>query len=121
MASETQELPRETWTSYFDEFSKHLGTLEATVEVAGSDLGDQISAERLVLTGITFDYKDDVLVIGLDAPGGDPEEYEHMVEHPQRIFIATGEGAELTVDVEDADGHRTLVTLDRPPALPAPG
>jgi len=43
-----------------------------------------------VLTGITFDHKDDVLVIGLDAPGGDPEEYEHLIEHPQRILVAPG-------------------------------
>jgi hypothetical protein len=119
MASETQELPRETWTSYFDEFSKNLGTIEATIEVAGRDLGDQIAAERLVLTGITFDHKDDVLVIGLDAPGGDPEEYEHLVEHPQRILVAPGRAPEeMAIDVEDAEQHQHIIRLELPEALP---
>jgi len=35
MATTTHELPRETWRTYFDELSEHLGTVEATVEVAG--------------------------------------------------------------------------------------
>jgi hypothetical protein len=120
MAGETQELPRETWTPYFDELSKHLGTTEATIEVSGRDLGNQIAAERLVLTGITFDHKDDVLVIGLDAPGGDPEEYEHLVEHPQRILVAPGgvPGAELAIDVQDAEQHQHIIRLELPEALP---
>ena len=120
MGSTTQELAHDRWRPYFDELSRNLGTVEATVEVAGQDIGDQIAAERLLLRGITYDDRDDIDVIALEALG-EAGTLEHMVEHPQRIFIATGEGAELTVDVEDADGHRTLVTLDRPPALPAPG
>lgn len=115
----TQELTREAWRPYFDELSRHLGTLEATVEVAGQDIGDQIAAEGLVLSGITYDDRDDVLVIALEALG-ERAAFEHMVQHPQRIYIATGEGAELIVDVEDAGGHQTLVTLDRPAALPEP-
>jgi hypothetical protein len=115
----TEQLPRETWTRYFDELSKHLGTVEATVEVVGRDIGDQLAAERLVLTGITFDHKDDVLVIGLDAPGGDPEEYEHMVEHPRSIAVTPGgTAAELAIAAEDGEGHMTIVTLARAPELP---
>jgi hypothetical protein len=122
MALTTQELSRETWTPYFDELSTHLGTVEATIEVAGKDLGAQIAAERLVLTGITYDHKDDVVVIGLDVPGGDPEEYEHLVDKPQRIFVAPGgEGIEMAIDIEDAEGRRHIIRLERPPALPPAG
>src|SRR4051794_34819492 len=83
MATSTQELPRETWRPYFDQLSKVLGTVEATVEVIGPDIGAQIEAERLVLTGITYDDRDDVLVIGLDAPGEPEEDLERMVDHPR--------------------------------------
>jgi hypothetical protein len=121
MATNTQELPRETWRPYFDELSKTLGTVEATVEVVGRDLGAQIEAERLVLAGITYDDRDDVLVIGLDAPGQPEEDLEHLVDHPRRIMIATSETPpeELTIDVEDDEGHKTIVHVERPPALPA--
>jgi hypothetical protein len=118
MAIATQELARETWRGYFDEYSKTLVTSDATIEVAGRDVGDQIAAERLVLTGITYDDKDDVLVIGLDAPGGSPEEYEHMIEQPQQIYVATGDDGEATFDVTDSEGRQHLIHIQVAPELP---
>ena len=120
MAPDTLELPRDTWRSYFDDFSKTLVAAEATVEVDGQDLGAQILAERLVLTGVTYDNKDDIVVIGLDAPGGDPEDYEHIVSAPKRIFVAAGDGLEVetAIDIEDAEDHRTIVRVRPVPELP---
>ena len=118
----TQELPRETWQSYFDDFSRRIGTVEATIEVEGRDIGAQIEAEEVVLTGISYDSKDDVLVIGLDVPGGLPEEGERMISGPQRIFVEGVIAEEgMAIAVDDAEGHRTIVTLVRPPALPPAG
>lgn len=45
-------------------------TGEATVEVIGRDVGDQIADERQVLTDITYD---DALIVGLEAPDSDVE------------------------------------------------
>jgi hypothetical protein len=118
MPATTQGIPRDAWRGYFDELSRVLTTTEATVEVAGRDLGAQIAAERLLLTGITYDHKDDIVVIGLDAPGGDPEEYQHLVEHPRRILVAAGEAGELSIDIEDGEGHQHIVRIENAPALP---
>jgi hypothetical protein len=119
MALTTHEIPRATWRPYFDELSKHLGTVKATVEVVGPDIGDQIEAEKLVLTGMTYDDKDDIVVIGLDAPGWEPEDLQRIVDHPVKIFVATGEPeAEAIFDIEDAGQHRTIVRFERAPALP---
>jgi hypothetical protein len=116
----TEEIPRDAWRPYFDQLSKRLPTMEATVEVSGQDLGTQPLADHLLLTGLTYDNKDDVFIIGLDAPGGPPEDMEHLVEHPQRIFVATGldTRTELAIDIEDDQDHRTIVRLERPPELP---
>ena len=73
MPTTTQEIARETWRQYFDELSRTLGTVAATVEIVGPDIGAQVAADRLVLTGITYDDRDDVLVGGLDPPGDPPE------------------------------------------------
>jgi hypothetical protein len=73
----TQQIPRETWREYVDPMAKLLPIVEATVEGVGRDLGDQFIGERVLLAGIIYDPKDDVLVIGLDTPGGLPEEREH--------------------------------------------
>lgn len=116
----TEQIPRKNWRSYFDEFSKHMPALEATVEVTGRDLGHQILAEHMVLTGLSYDDKDEVFVIGLDAPGGLPEEAEHLIEHPQRIFVATGDDAhlEVAIDIEDEENHRHIVRIARLSELP---
>jgi hypothetical protein len=119
-AAATEQLPQEAWGPYFDTISKALGTTLATVEIIGKDVGAQIAAERLVLTGITYDHKDDMIVIGLDAPGGLPEEMERMVEHPRTVYVAPGpvEMPELLIDIEDAEQHRTIVHLQHAPELP---
>jgi hypothetical protein len=115
----TQEVPRDTWRSYFDDLSRRLGTVEATLEVDGADVGAQIEADHLLLSGVTYDSGDDIFVIGLDAPGGDPEELERVIDHPQRVFVE-GEFPEegMAIAIEDAEGDRTIVTLERPAELP---
>jgi hypothetical protein len=118
MASTTHEIPREAWRSYFEELTNALGTVEATVEVVGRDLGDQFVAERALLTGISYDHKDDVFVIGLDTPGGLPEDVEHLVYHPQRVMVTGLEDGSTVIDVEDAEGHQTIVRYAEVPALP---
>ncbi|MEA2241552.1 MAG: hypothetical protein QOD24_1108 [Solirubrobacteraceae bacterium] len=120
MPTTTQEIARQTWRQYFDELSRTLGTVVATVEIVGPDVGAQVEADRLVLTGITYDDRDDVLVVGLDAPGGPPEDLERMIERPQKILVATGDPppVEMTIDVQDAEGNQTIISIERPPALP---
>ncbi|MCW2970301.1 MAG: uncharacterized protein JWO23_1428 [Solirubrobacterales bacterium] len=112
MALETQELARGDWKPYFDDFSRDLDRLTASVEVAGRDVGAQIEADRLILTGITYDDRDDVVVIGLDAKGGLTEELEHMVYKPQKIFVASGDDGRTAIDIEDGEGNQTLVRLE---------
>lgn len=121
MATETQAVPRETWREYFDRLSKVMGTVKATVEIVGPDVGDQfMSEEPLVLLGITYDDADDILVLALDVPGGHREELEHIIYRPQSI-AATGSPdleTELVLDIADEENHQTIVTIRRVEALP---
>jgi Family of unknown function (DUF5335) len=117
--ADTNELSRDTWRIYFDNLSRGLATTQATVEIDGPDIGAQVQAEGLVLTGITYDDRDDVLVIGL-SPGGPTESLEHLVSSPQRISVEPADAIlPSTIEVEDAEGVQTLVRLQAAPALPA--
>jgi hypothetical protein len=119
MMADTGELPRERWRTYFDDFSRGLATTQAAVEIDGPDLGAQVQSEGLLLNGITYDDRDDVLVIGL-SPGGPAESLEHLVSSPQRIRVESSDGIlPSTIEVEDAEGQQTLVRLQPAPALPA--
>jgi hypothetical protein len=120
MATATQEIPREAWRSYFDELTGVLGTVDATVEVVGADVGAQVEAERQVLTDMSYEDGSDAVVVGLDAPGPPREHVERRIEHPQRVLVATGEPPplEVTFDIVDGEQHQWLIRLERPPALP---
>jgi hypothetical protein len=111
MAPTTREIPRAEWKGYFDDFSRDLPDLLATVEVVGKEVGAQVEAERPALTGITYDDGDDIVVIGLNAPGGLAEDLERIVYHPQKIFVA--EEDDVTIfDIEDSEEQQTLIRLE---------
>ena len=44
-----------------------------------------------------------------------------LIEHPQRVLVATGQPPplEVTFDIEDGEQDQWLIHLERPPALPA--
>jgi hypothetical protein len=46
-------------------------------------------------------------VIGLSRGGH--EQVEHLVYNPRRIYAAAGEARAGTIDVQDADGSKTLI------------
>jgi hypothetical protein len=117
--ADTSELPRDGWRAYFDELSHALTTTQATVEIDGPDLGAQVQAEGLILSGISYDDKDDLLVVGL-SPGGPAESLQHLVSSPQRIRVESSVGIlPSSIDVEDAEGERTLVRIQAAPELSA--
>jgi len=116
--ADTDELQRDRWRTYFDDVSRGLETTQATVEIDAANLGAQVQAEGLLLSGISYDDRDDVLVIGL-SPGGASESLEHLVSSPQRIRVEPADAIPpSTIEVEDAEGERTLVRLQPAPALP---
>ena len=116
----TREIQRQAWRSYFEELTNVLGTVEATVEVVGRDLGDQFANERQILADITYDNRDEAIIVGLEAPDPEVKRTEHLIEQPQRVLVATGEPPplEVTFDIDDGEQHQWLIHLERPPALP---
>jgi hypothetical protein len=117
MTPATTEIPRDAWRSYFDNYSRHLPAIDATVEVNDPELGSQIVAEGMRLTGLTYDHGNDIFVIGLAREG--EEVFEHVVDHPQKILIASIDGVE-SIDVEDSERRHTIVSLEPELELPDP-
>jgi len=111
MTSETREIPKSEWKSYFNDLSRVPSPPPfVTVQVDGDEIGAQIEAEhKTLLAGISYDNRDDVLVIGLGTADGH-EQLEHLVSQPERIYVA--EGDERTIDVQDADGVTTLIRFE---------
>ena len=108
------KLEKGAWRPYFDRVSKLLGGAKrAEVEVAALDLGDQIEAEWLPLTGIAYDPKDDLIEVLLD-------DLDHLIRRPQQVFIDQEAVLLKSVEVIDESGVRQIIKLRDPLALPPP-
>lgn len=106
-------VPKAEWPQYLNRVSRGLTGLRAEIEVASLELGDQIEAQYLPITGIFYDHKDDLVGVTLEG-------LDHMIRHPQSIYVEeTGDGV-AAIAVIDRDGTNHLIKLRRPLALPAP-
>ncbi|MEV5936563.1 DUF5335 family protein [Streptomyces sp. NPDC093250] len=110
--ADTPMSDRAEWQSLLDEVTDaHSGDL-VTIEVVDPSLGDQHEAEQLPFSYLTYDPKDDVVVV---AVGGESPRYpvvlRHMVPHPQSVELSTPDVTEAAVRVVDQEGTATLVTF----------
>jgi len=109
----TAKLLKEEWEGYFDKFSKNLPAVEAQLEVVDKEVGDQVEVEYSPLTGISYDPKDDVLEFQFT------EKHDHLIYHPQEIYVTEEEGKITAIEVVDREGTKYILRLK--PAVPLPG
>jgi hypothetical protein len=106
----TREIPREQWIKFFDDFSKQHEGWIVTLEVLGSDIGDQEESAGLPLIGISADLKDRENRIEI-MTGGRPETHmTRIINTPTRVWLKEPEEvAHEAIDVESEDGTTTLL------------
>ena len=106
----TISVPREEWLAFLDSFSQqHLGWL-ITLEVIGSDLGDQVVARELPLEGVTVGLKthgqEEIVVSAGKAQG---PRISHRIVSPSAVLLKrTDEGADEALEIT-ANGERNLI------------
>lgn len=115
----TRVIEKAEWEEYLNRVSKELGACLAEVEVAGADIGDQIEAEGVVLAGISYDPRSDVVAV--DLVSKDDRNVEHLVHTPTELLVDEEVTGLTSLVVADSEGHRTVLKLKKPLTLPAPG
>ena len=105
---------RTEWSRLTDRLTAEYQGYDVTIEVIDRDDGANPMVERLPFDGMTYDHKDDVVVV---AVGGHSQRYpvalRHLIHHPQEFVVdLVPEGA--AVKVTDSTGTTTLVGLLRP-------
>jgi hypothetical protein len=116
----TQRIPQDQWLAYFNDMSRRYRGWGVTIEVARLDLGNQPAAVGLPLQGFSFEPRGsaagDILIEAGDDPG---EFFIHQVDGPEAVRVTeTQIGVETALQIESADGTKTLVLLRRLTALP---
>lgn len=113
-----QEIPRGEWLSFLDGFSRqHEGWL-VTLEVPEGQGRSGVEAENLKLEGVTPEHSEGHDRISI-ALGKAPDDHlTHFVSDPIRVvFLETKTGEHAGLQIEAADGSRTVVRF-RGPAKP---
>ncbi len=108
----THKIEKEDLKHYFDHFSSVMPTQLVEIEVAGLDIGDQIEAEWVPLTGISYDPKDDVIVTSLD------DKLDHNIRKPKDIYVDEDDAGIHSIEVTCSEGHKHILKLRNPLELP---
>jgi uncharacterized protein DUF5335 len=103
---------RSAWKTALDRLTADHADDDVTIEVIDPTIGPQTQAERLPFYYLTYDPKDDVVIV---AVGGRTTRYpvvlRHMIVHPTEVDIASEDMPRATVRVVESDGTATLVTF----------
>ena len=123
VASEARagDVERGRWAEFFDAFSKRNRSRATRLEIFG-DLGAQEEERNLPLNGVNVEES------GADAPrieimlGGvsrdDERHLTHTIARAARVATKTGaDGRDEAIEIEDADGVKTLLRFESLPEL----
>lgn len=104
---------RSEWSTLADRLTADHGGHDTTIEVLDAEGGDNSLVERLPFESITYDHKDDVIVVSVGGRSPRfPVVLRHLISHPQEVvFDLIPQGAALKVT--DASGATTLISLLR--------
>ena len=113
---EAQEIPRDQWNSFFDNFSRqHEGWL-ANLEVFDPEIGAQEEAHELPLKGVSVSSEaDEAENISIDL-GKQPEGHiSHTISKPIHVWLEkTDQGANAALEIEAADDTKILLRFRSP-------
>lgn len=106
----TREIKRNEAAAFFNSFSRQHEGWRVTLEVLGSELGDQIEGRELVLEGVTADlaHPDDKIEIMI---GARPSSHlTHTITAPTQVSLEqTDDGADAALAIKAADGTTSLL------------
>ena len=112
----TNEIPKNEWPKFFDNFSsKHQGWL-VTLEIFGTELGAQVQEGELPLVGIV-DERDEIhgnrIVIMF---GEKPNDHmTHSIRHATEVGLEqTDGGADVALAIKSSDGVMALLRFLSP-------
>jgi hypothetical protein len=110
--AKTREIARSEWQEFFSGFSDQHDDEPVDVQVIGSDMGAQIEGQELHLRGISRAGKEQGSDLALLLESADGRHVTHMIATPVHVWLQqTPDNTDRTLEIESADGTRTLVSL----------
>lgn len=107
-----RELDKDVWENFFNFVSRYIHGLHLEVEVASLNIGDQIEKEWVLMEGLSYDPKDDVLYVHL-------AELNHAISEPVTLIVAEENGWLRSVSAKDKAGALHVLLFREPLLLEA--
>ena len=109
------EIRKEDWRRFFDNLSKRRFEWDTEIEVLDSEMGDQGLSMGLPLNGITVETASDLTTIDISVGENTDRHQTHNIKNPVRIaYLAADDTHADVVNIEEADGTKTLLRFTRP-------
>jgi hypothetical protein len=109
----TRSLEKPEWKAYGEGITGLLAGKKAEIEITALGIGSQIQAEWVSLLGLSYDPRNDLFEVALEG-------LDHLIRRPKEFIVLEGPRGLESFEIVDAEGHRHIVTLKDPLALPAP-
>jgi hypothetical protein len=114
-----RQLPRESWSSFFDELTGERRGDALTLIIDWEQLGEEVEAHHVLLEGMTYDARGDVLEVSALRPStAGPTVLRHEVSGPTSVELDSPAGVLPTeVRITGADGAVTVARLAQAAAM----
>lgn len=97
----TNTLPKPNWKNYFDQASKRPEKTNVEIEVSSLKLGNQIVTRWTPLHGMSYAPIEDTFAIFVEG-------LEHMIHHPQAIYIEENDAKLQSMEIIGEEDTRHI-------------
>lgn len=109
------EIKRADWGTFFNNLSKRRYEWVTEVEVLSPGSGNQTLSNGLPFNGITLEPAGDHSSIEISVGETIGHHQTHTIKDPTRVAFLPGDDTHSdVVDIEEADGTRTLIRFTQP-------
>jgi hypothetical protein len=108
------EIKKDEWKSFLVDLSRRRYEWKTNAEVLTPDLGDQVLSDGLPFNGITLEHGDDGDTIVISFGENTDVHQTHCIGDPTRIAFLEAENGDEVLDIEEADGTKTLIRFIEP-------
>ena len=106
-----QSIPEDRWLEFFDQFSDGNRGRHISIEILGSELGDEELIQNAPLMAMVYDPPKNGNKLTIET-GKDEVTYAHTVDSPTEVLTGQdANGIMLAVQIRDATGVPTLIKL----------
>jgi len=108
----TQEIPRESWSTFLDSFSRQHYGWRATIEIIDQEIGAGVEGQDMLLVGISADFKNNESAISVILGEGADQQLTRIIAEPAHLmWNQTEPDLDDVLAIQSAAGVTTLVYL----------